>query len=105
MEGLSYWPEGVASARLLGLLHAKGPSDSLVRFLVRQPDLRRAYSAEIVKASLPFLAADSPVLLGGVVAALLPASPGNPAVREAMLRSAEHVIASADFAEWKRLGT
>ena len=64
----------------------------------------RAHSVEIVEASLPFLAADSPVLLGGVVAALLPASPGNPTVREAMLRSAEHVIASADFAEWKRLG-
>jgi hypothetical protein len=64
-------------------------------FLMRQPDFRRAHSAEIVEASLPFLAADSPVLLGGVVAALLPASPGNPAVREAMLRS-KHVIARAD---------
>ena len=96
MNGLSYWPEAVASARLLNLLRTEGPSDSLVYFLTRQPDFRAAHPAGIVEASLPFLTADSPVLLGGAVAALRAASRDNPAVREAMLRSAEHVIPGAD---------
>jgi hypothetical protein len=96
MDGLSYWPEGVSSARLLGLLRTKGPTDSLVRFLMRRPDFRAAHSPEIAEASLPFLASDSPELLGGVVAALLGASHDNPAVREAVLRLAEHLIPRAD---------
>ena len=96
MDGLSYWPEDVASARLLGLLRTKGPSDSLLHFLTRQPDFRAAHSGEIVELSLPFLTAESPILLGGAVAALLPASRDNPVLREAMLRSAEHVISRAD---------
>ena len=96
MDGLSYWPEELTSARLLGLLRTKGPSDSLVRFLMRQPDFRRVHSDEIVNASLPFLAADSPVVLGGAVAALLPVSRDNPAIRGAMLRSAEHVVSRTD---------
>lgn len=96
MNGLSYWPEEAASKKLLGLLHTKGPSDSLIGFLMRQPDFRAVHSDEIAEASLPFLAVDSPVLLGGTVDALRPASRDNPAIREAMLRSAEHVVSRAD---------
>ncbi|MGD0499669.1 MAG: hypothetical protein ABSC23_14675 [Bryobacteraceae bacterium] len=96
MNGLSYWPEDAASEKLLRLFHAKGPSDSLIGFLTRQPGFRAAHSGEIVEASLPFLAVDSPVLLGGAVDALRLASPDNPAIRDAVLRSAEHVVSRAD---------
>jgi hypothetical protein len=68
----------------------------LIGFLTRQPDFGAAHSAEIVEASLPVLEADSPVLIGGAVGALRPASRDNPAIREAMLRSAEHVVSRAD---------
>jgi hypothetical protein len=44
---------------------------------MRQPDFRAAHSPEIAEASLPFLASDSPELLGGVVAARLGASHDN----------------------------
>jgi hypothetical protein len=93
-NGLYYWPEESASIKLFALLHAKGPSDTLIDFLTVQPRFRD--SAEIVEASLPFLESDSPVLLGGAVAALRPASRDNPAILEALLRSAEHVISRAD---------
>jgi hypothetical protein len=96
MYGLSYWPERTASEKLLHLLHTKGPSDSVVVFLMRQPGFRAAHSDEIVEASLPFLRVDSPVLMGGAVEALRRASRDNPAIREAMLRSAEHVVSGAD---------
>jgi hypothetical protein len=94
MNGLSYWPEDSTSNKLLALLHTKGPSDALISFLTRQPRFRD--SAEIVEASLPYLEADSPVLLGGAFAALRLPSRDNPAVREALLRSAEHVVSRAD---------
>jgi len=93
-NGLNYWPEDLASGRLLSLLGAKGPSDSLIGFLTRQPRFRD--SAEIVEASLPFLESDSPVLMGGAVDALRLASRDNPAIRDALLRSAEHVVSRAD---------
>ena len=94
IQGLYYWPEESASTKLLALLHTKGPSDTLINFLTRQPRFRD--SAEIVEASLPYLEADSPVLMGGAVDALRLASRDNPAVQEALLRSAEHVLARAD---------
>ena len=94
MKGLYYWPEDSTSNKLLALLHAKGPSDVLINFLTRQPRFRD--SAEIVEASLPYLEADSPVLLGGAFAALRLPSRDNPAVWEALLRSAEHVVSRAD---------
>jgi hypothetical protein len=93
-NGMYYWPEESASIKLLALLHAKGPSDTLIDFLTVQPRFRD--SAEIVEASLPFLESDSPVLLGGAVAALRPASRDNPTILEALLRSAEHVVSRAD---------
>jgi hypothetical protein len=93
MNGLSYWPEDLASGRLLSLLGTKGPSDSLIGFLTRQPRFRD--SAGIVDASLPFLESDSPVLMGGAVDALRLASRDNPAIRETLLRSAEHVVSRA----------
>ena len=58
MDGLSYWPEATTSENLLHLLHAKGPSDCLIRFLTRQPQFGAAHAAEIVEASLPFLDSD-----------------------------------------------
>jgi hypothetical protein len=95
LDGLSYWPEESTSRKLLSLLHTKGPSDSLIGFLTRQPGLRD--SAEIVEASLPYLEADSPVLMGGAVDALRPASRDNPEILGAMLRSAEHVVSHTDM--------
>jgi hypothetical protein len=93
-NGLNYWPEESASRKLLSLLHTKGPSDAVIGFLTRQPRCRD--SDEIVEASLPFLESDSPVLMGGAVDALRPASRDKPAIREALLRSAEHVLSRAD---------
>jgi hypothetical protein len=93
-NGLSYWPEDSTSNKLLALLHTKGPSDVLINFLTRQPRFRD--SAEIVEASLPFLEADSPVLIEGAFAALRLPSRDNPAILEALLRSAEHVVSRAD---------
>jgi hypothetical protein len=95
-RGLSYWPEEAAPEKLLGLLHTKGPSNSLIGFVMQQPDFRVAHSDEVVEASLPFLAADSPVLVAGAVSALRLASLANPAIREALLQSAEHVVVRAD---------
>jgi hypothetical protein len=97
LNGLSYWPEEATSQKLLGLLHSKGPSDSLISFLMRQPDFRAVHSDEVVDASLPFLASDSPVLLRGAVDALRLASRDNPSIREAVLRSAEHVVSRGDL--------
>jgi DNA-binding CsgD family transcriptional regulator len=96
MTGLSYWPEDAALSRLLALLRTNGPTDSLVRFLTRQPEFRAAHSAEIVQAALPFLASESPVVLGGAVAALGAAAREDAAVREAVLKSAEHVVSISD---------
>ena len=94
LYGLSYWPEDSTSTKLLSLLHTKGPSDSLIRFLTRQPGRRN--SLEIVEASLPYLKADSPVLMKGAVDALRSASRVNPGILEAMLQSAEHVVSRTD---------
>jgi hypothetical protein len=94
LNGLSYWPGDSTSRRLLSLLHTKGPSDSLIRFLTRQPGFRN--SVEIVEASLPYLEADSPVLMRGAVDALRSASRFNPGILEAMLHSAEHVVSHTD---------
>jgi len=95
-RGLSYWPREDASKKLLGLLHTKGPSDVLIGFLMQQPQFFAAHGDEIAEASLPFLGSDTPMVLTGAVSALRAASPANPAVREAMLRSAEHVVSAAD---------
>ena len=94
LNGLSYWPEESTSRKLLSLLHTKGPTDSLIAFLTRQPRFRD--SADIVGASLPYLEADSPVLIRGAVDALRQASRDKTQILEAMLRSAEHVVSHAD---------
>ena len=80
------------SRRLLALLHAKGPSDAIVQFLMRQPAFRAAHLVEVAEASLPFLESDSPVVMGGAVAAIRWMPVASPAFVDAMLRSAEQVI-------------
>jgi hypothetical protein len=70
MYGISYWPEDFASNRLLAVLHANGPSDALIRFLTNRPEFRAAHGDEILRASLPFAEADSPVLRQGAAEAL-----------------------------------
>ena len=96
MNGLSYWPEDSTSRRLLALLHTKGPSDELVRFLMRQPDLRSAHSAEIAETSLPFLESDSAVAIDGAITALGQAGVDNSTIRDIALRSVERIVSRED---------
>ena len=51
---------------------------------------------EIVKASLPFLKADSPVLMKGAVGAVRQFRSSDPAVREALFQAAEHVVSRGE---------
>jgi hypothetical protein len=95
-HGLSYWPEDSTSAKLLALLHTKGPNDELVRFLLQQPEFGPAHHAEIVAACLPYLESDSPVAIDGALTALQWPPAAEPAVFEAMLRAAEDIVPRAD---------
>ncbi len=97
INGLLFWPEDSASTKLLALLPAKGPSDELVRFLLQQPDYGRAHQAEIVAASLPYLESDSSVAIDGALTAVQwsPAST-DPAVFDALLNAAEHIVPRMD---------
>jgi hypothetical protein len=75
----------------------KGPSEELVRFLLRQTEYGAAHRDEIVAASLPYLDSDSAVAVGGVLTALRwPPGTISPATFEALLRSAEHILQRAD---------
>ena len=96
MDGLSYWPEDSTSLKLLALLHSRGPSDVMVRFLMRQPPLRAARAVEILEASLPFLKSESPVLVAGAIEAIQHGPHDGPAVLDALLESAVHVDRYAD---------
>ncbi len=96
MNGLSYWPEDSTSSKMLALLHTKGPSDELVRFLLQQPDYRAAHQAEIVAAVLPYLESESPVAIAGALAALRWPSSIDANVLEALLRAADHILPRVD---------
>lgn len=88
MNGFSYWPADSTSRKLLAILHTRGPSDELVRFLMRQREFGAAYGTEIVNASLPFLASDSTVAIDGAIAAFQQQTIDKSAVLDATLRSA-----------------
>jgi hypothetical protein len=97
MNGLSYWPEDAASEKLLALLRTKGPSEELVRFLLRQPEYGPKHRTEIVTECLPYLQSDSPVAIRGALTALRWPTPSvNPAVFQGLLKAAEHIISHGD---------
>lgn len=97
MNGLSYWPEDSTSEKLLALLHTRGPSEELVRFLSRQPEFGKAHQAEILAAALPYLTSDSAVAIDGALTAVhwTPAEK-DPAVLDALLNAAERIVPRAD---------
>jgi hypothetical protein len=96
LDALSYWPEDATSAKLLALLHSRGPTPELVRYLLRQPGFAAAHQAEIVSASLPYLESDSTVAIGGALAAVQWPPSEDPAVFNVLLRAAEHIVSHAD---------
>jgi len=96
-DGLSYWPEDSTSARLLALLHSKGPSEELVRFLLRQPEFGKAHQTEIVAASLPYLESESSVAIDGALTAVQwPPASADPAVFDALMNAAERIVRRMD---------
>jgi len=96
-DGLAYWPEDSTSARLLALLDSKGPSEELVRFLLRQPEFGKTHHAEIVAASLPYLESESSVAIDGALTAVQwPPASADPAVFEALLNAAERIVPRMD---------
>jgi hypothetical protein len=96
-DGLSYWPEDSTSTKLLALLHTKGPSEELVRFLLRQPEFGPAHQAEIVTASLPYLESDSSVAIDGALTAIQsPPASADPVVFDALLNAAERIVPRMD---------
>ena len=97
IDGLSYWPEDSTSAKLLALLHTKGPSEELVRFLLQQPEFGKAHQAEIVAASLPYLKSDSAVTIDGALTAVQwPPATRDSTILNALLNAAESIAARAD---------
>ncbi len=105
MYGLTYWPLAQASASVINLVLAKGPSDAAVRFLTLRAALSPAAANAIVEASIPYLQSASPVLLSGAIAMMDriaddPHSRVAPAIRAraetALLDAEDHVIKFAD---------
>ncbi len=64
-HGLSYWPDELVRTRLLRLLTTKGPSDEVIARLSWPQEFFKVHAAEIVRASLPYVESDSPVLRQG----------------------------------------
>lgn len=98
MDALGYWPEDFAATRLLALLHERGPSDLLVRFLLLQPEFGRTHQAEILLAAFPYLASDSAIAIDGALTAIQwpPGATGDPAVHRGLLSQAERILARDD---------
>jgi hypothetical protein len=97
MDGLSYWPEDATSEKLFASLRTKAPSEELIRFLLRRPEYRAKHQVEIATACLPYLESDSPMAIGGALAALRWPPPSvNSAVFQALLQAAEHIISHGD---------
>ncbi len=98
IRGLHYWPDDVVAARLVDFVRKKGPTEQVIDRLLRvDPGLRNARSAEIVKASLPYLASESPALIGGAVDTIRSLQPARDEdLSRAMLQAADHVMRTAD---------
>jgi len=101
---LTYWPAVQAEASVEKWLRTNGPSDGMINFLARGPFNALPDFDSILNIVLPYLRSNSPVLVGGAVAAANhltgSASKASPELRrraEKELRDAEgHIRAIGD---------
>jgi hypothetical protein len=92
MYGLTYWPTDAVTGLLFDLLRRKGPSDMIIEYLNRPSVIRTARASEIADAVIPFFATDSPAVAEGIIAAVRPRAAQDPALMQALIPAAEHLM-------------